>query len=846
MARVQLVGFRLGISMKIVRCRSAVPCRTALYGPDSKTTPKPNQVEPVACAKTVIWGADENNNIDSGCSQTIWLKEDQPTTVPQTAIAVQPYCDWGGTVSPADIIGIRALFLGVLLFLLTYIGAVFAIRVNYKRRMTTHAAELEMLQPKMNDVREDMHSVVERRWCGLPVEAGPPHDSMNHNGPKFETGSLLELNTAAKPGKPPMTSADHKRRFASGSWRYRLRLMAGLRARKKAMVASRIRHQAVMMGVSYLLLIVSIMCLVLLIQPLNYVDYAPRAFLDPIIHPATRNSGEGVYAWLDLLAFSDYIVEFIVLTIGILTSAYKMKTGNQLGKKEGRPHDLNTASTGVSPPSRDVELGVDSPVRQISDDVEHDPIFPESVCAIVLLPGNGACTWSVDARSNLVRCLTRLIDIGLPARQIFVVDCGSGLTPIDDTWRVIHTVVSPDINYSYLPENNRILGAYWANKIWIPYAGKKAAAASGMKTGSSGVFESKSEGSPNVTFRYALIVDDIETVLPSTFDLRSLNLGESKPAAVHFPVTIDPRNRPTEDLAKFADMRLMLQCAHINLQANLLGGALSTQRGISLWHRGALDKVLYEHGTEPFAVCGIFAGLLMLRQRDEDIIKTAVQLAPETFGNSPYVDVGFQPKDIIEYVAQETEAAAPARFLMLYFRELLWVPSFTHMRSVFFKPFLFFVPILSGILDFLRPLILCSLVFRDPLSLLVMLIVLAIFSWLLALLIMASHRKGSSRIRRAGTAYGLRGFLLHPFFQFINSLTRMAGHFVLLFGSNWQERALTGDENSLRVGLRVDDIRDIPPCPPSTEVDWFSVWAGAGPQGTGDHRHHADREMSED
>ncbi|KAF4723764.1 hypothetical protein FOZ63_004300, partial [Perkinsus olseni] len=115
------------------------------------------------------------------------------------------------------------------------------------------------------------------------------------------------------------------------------------------------------------------------------------------------------------------------------------------------------------------------------------------------------------------------------------------------------------------------------------------------------------------------------------------------------------------------------------------------------------------------------------------------------------VDVGFQPRNLLEYVAQETEAAAPARFMMLYLRELLWVPSLTHLRSVVVKPFLFFIPILSGILDFLRPL-----------------------------------------------------------------------HFVLLFGLNWQERALTGDENSLRVGLRVDDIRDIPPCPPSTEVDWFS------------------------
>ncbi|KAF4745984.1 hypothetical protein FOZ63_017737, partial [Perkinsus olseni] len=103
------------------------------------------------------------------------------------------YCDFTSTVSPADIIGIRGLFLGVLVFLLTYIVAVLTIRTAFKRVMTTHAAELSILEPQMNDVREDMHSVVERRWCGLPVVAGPPHDFMDHNGPKFETGSLLEL-----------------------------------------------------------------------------------------------------------------------------------------------------------------------------------------------------------------------------------------------------------------------------------------------------------------------------------------------------------------------------------------------------------------------------------------------------------------------------------------------------------------------------------------------------------------------------------------------------------------------------------------------------------------------------
>ncbi|EER17403.1 hypothetical protein Pmar_PMAR022353 [Perkinsus marinus ATCC 50983] len=713
-----------------VRCNAPVSCTLALNGPSGQPSPKPFGGNS-SCAKTVKWGADENYYIDRGCTQTIYLQQDQATTVPQTAIAVQPYCDLGSTVSPADIIGIRGIFLGALVFLLIYIVAVLTIRTAYKRVMETHAAELSILEPHMNDVREDMHSVVERRWCGLPVSAGQPHDSLDHNGPKFETGSLLELNTAAKPGKPPMTSADHKRRFASGSWRYRLRLMAGLRARKKAMVASRVRNNTAIMGISYLLLIVCIMCLVLLDQPLNYVQFSPRAFLDPIVYPDTRNSRQGLYVWLDVLAFSDYVIEFIVLSLGIASSLFKKGKEKQSTAKSPREssHELNTASTGVTLSTRDVELGIEPCPINEEEGVEarSDPVFPDSVCAIVL----------------------------------------------------IHTVVSPDINYSYLPENNRILGAYWANKIWIPYAGKKTTMGSGgggeLKSGNSGVFEPKSNGGINSTFRYALMIDDIETVLPSTFDLHSLNLEETRPAAVHFPVTIDPRNRPSQDLAKFADMQLLYQLTLIRFQSQFFGAVLSTQRGVSLWHRGTLDKVLYEHGTEPFSVSNLYAGLLMLRQRDEDTIELAEELAPQTFGKSPYVDVGFRPRNLLECVAQETESAAPARFMMLYLRELLWVPSLTHFRSVIMKPYLFFIPILSGILDFLRPL-----------------------------------------------------------------------HFVLLFGSNWQERALTGDENSLRVGLRVDDIRDIPPCPPSTEVDWFSVWKGAGPHGNSGDHHHAERQLSEE
>ncbi|KAF4744126.1 hypothetical protein FOZ63_013593, partial [Perkinsus olseni] len=155
--------------------------------------------------------------------------------------------------------------------------------------------------------------------------------------------------------------------------------MAGLRARKKAMVASRVRNQTAIMGISYLLLIVCIMCLVLLDQPMNYVEYSPRAFLDPIVHPDTRNSDQGVYAWLDVLAFSDYIIEFFVLGFGIASSFFKRRKEQRSAEKglHDAPHELNTASTGISPPARDVELGAEASVHEEIVKSGSDAIFPD-------------------------------------------------------------------------------------------------------------------------------------------------------------------------------------------------------------------------------------------------------------------------------------------------------------------------------------------------------------------------------------------------------------------------------------------------------------------------------------
>ncbi|EER09014.1 hypothetical protein Pmar_PMAR028892, partial [Perkinsus marinus ATCC 50983] len=49
-------------------------------------------------------------------------------------------------------------------------------------------------------------------------------------------------------------------------------------------------------------------------------------------------------------------------------------------------HELNTASTGVTLSTRDVELGIEPCPINEEEEVEarSDPVFPDSVCAIVL------------------------------------------------------------------------------------------------------------------------------------------------------------------------------------------------------------------------------------------------------------------------------------------------------------------------------------------------------------------------------------------------------------------------------------------------------------------------------
>ncbi|KAF4724337.1 hypothetical protein FOZ62_031591, partial [Perkinsus olseni] len=108
---------------------------------------------------------------------------------------------------------------------------------------------------------------------------------------------------------------------------------------------------------------------------------------------------------------------------------------------------------------------------------------------------------------------TRCEDLFPAARagqsKVFVVDFGGGRTPKDDCCNMLRRVVSFNINYAYLPEDNPVVALHWANKVWIPAVSKRQS------------LENKDEPK-RALYRYALVVNDFDGVderaLPEVFN----------------------------------------------------------------------------------------------------------------------------------------------------------------------------------------------------------------------------------------------------------------------------------------------------------------------------------------
>ncbi|KAF4665833.1 hypothetical protein FOL46_003447 [Perkinsus olseni] len=144
-------------------------------------------------------------------------------------------------------------------------------------------------------------------------------------------------------------------------------------------------------------------------------------------------------------------------------------------------------------------------------EIRHNMMANSEACVIILVR-SGTCA-NPSRRQRLANLVQRCEDLFPAARagqsKVFVVDFGGGRTPKDDCCNMLRRVVSFNINYAYLPEDNPVVALHWANKVWIPAVAKRHS------------LENKDEPK-RALYRYALVVNDFDGVderdLPRVFN----------------------------------------------------------------------------------------------------------------------------------------------------------------------------------------------------------------------------------------------------------------------------------------------------------------------------------------
>ena len=366
-----------------------------------------------------------------------------------------------------------------------------------------------------------------------------------------------------------------------------------------------------------------------------------------------------------------------------------------------------------------------------------------------------------------------------PPNHIFVCDNGSSYSPADDTQLVARSV-HVDINYVYIPEGNKTFAFYWTNHYWIPFLNK------------CGLVP---------PFTYALIIDD-DVPLPPDLHIPHEHLKQRPEIkAVHFPITATSPTGNAGFLIKCQDIEYKLAAVHKQFQARL-SRCLSCHGAIALWDRKAMDEVFFTHDTV-FHGEDMYMGLCLLRKRDDSIIISAAQSIVPTYA----------PGELGMLFRQRVKSweLTSHRKTLTYIKEVLAPRSFCHMPSLVLKPY-FLQEVITILLDWLRVFLLCGLFLRDWRGLLLMTAFFMSLMYLQVLLFSFFVLRS-----RRNLAPSVSTIIVFPFYRLCGLLFRICAlcHNLLVYSHN---------RTAIKIGIREDEIKDIPPTPPAPTVDWFTLW----------------------
>ena len=526
----------------------------------------------------------------------------------------------------------------------------------------------------------------------------------------------------------PTHAAKH---FASSSWKYRVRVMQAML--KKRVVSARRDHVRSVIVSTLLLVGLSFGATLLLLSvlPNNYPAGSPT--LTSVNHVSAS-----IYipsSFLDALCLADVVIEFVL----VFVAAVFLKWQPQLSDRDQR----RLANVGAT----------------------------EEAC-LVLSVSAGTCL-----RSRGRERLLSSIETGLSEQRfgaVFVLDQGTGTTPLDDTWKFSTGIDPLSVHYVYLPDTQRQLGLYWLAHVWIPFLYK--------------------QGRIGKEFKQMVVVDldvvgrvGIEAGAMNKLLLKKSLEGATTEIATNILI---PAHSANQDVADWESMRLRAQFYHRMMEVGLTGGAVLAVSGpVTVWDRLGLN-------IAPSDSTQVALTALKRRGRVHFAVSSETPTVPDT-------------RSIYTLYCTQARTLRTAASL---FRELaLSISSFVHGPSVGLKIFILLGPLASLLVLLIRHFLIATLLFRDPLSLLVLLVTF----YLLALATSGLHLFTQWRGDRTKDL-PRRCIFSYPVYQLYLGCMELG---LAVSGGTFGRMA---DEETDRPYLA--HLSELYPCPPHPEIDWFTIW----------------------
>jgi hypothetical protein len=681
------------------------------------------------------------------------------------------YCDSNFKVTSSNTLAMRGIFAGIGFLTLLWLIAEFILRsvdIDLRREK---AIGMARMAEELPEKRAILRKSLEERWRQEAI-------GRSNSFGDFESDNMSQVGTpwssSPSPRSMDVTASAPSRRFTSASWRRRIHQWKKLRSEKTSSFQAKVFLRTLLLNLFFVVLLIGTFYVVISISPQNISTLESWD-----LSTLGKVKVYRMDSWIDYLIFADVLVDTGLFLIAIIAvkwpkaPVFSRHIQEQIAQVTDKEVEKDDGSIGLDYSISDRDSSICTSGGSVSFIL--DQAMSGDTCLMIACHCSTMTIERCETFSNTLRSALAVF----PPHHIFVCDNGPTIHPQDET-QFIAKQVNPLINYVYIPEGNKTFAFYWTNKHWIPFLAK------------CGVV-------PN--FTYAVIIDD-DVPLPSDLHIPHEHLKkDSNIKAVHFPITATTPDGKPPVLVRCQDIEYKLAAVHKLFQASL-SRALSCHGAIALWDREAMGEVFQEHDTV-FNGEDLYMGLCLLRKRDSSTIISCAQTIVPTYAPDTWAVLFRQRVKSWELTSHKKSFT----FLV----EIINPVSFCHVASLCLKPY-FIQELLTVLLDWLRVFLLMGLLLRDTLGLLLMTMFFTGVQYFQLSLFQFVVLRDRKDLRSSFFTV-----LMFPLYKLCNLFFRVCAlcQNILVYSH---------ERKGIKISVREDEIRDVPPLPPHYLVDWFTIW----------------------